>query len=48
MYLQLVGAAFLSITTIYTESGSGYVCPSAAAKSGVEAMTMYVQIYLLI
>ncbi|XP_033753901.1 2,4-dienoyl-CoA reductase, mitochondrial-like isoform X2 [Pecten maximus] len=33
------GAAFLSITTIYAESGSAYVSPSAAAKAGVEAMT---------
>lgn len=33
------GAAFLSITTIYAESGSGYVAPSAAAKAGVEALT---------
>ncbi|OWF36471.1 2,4-dienoyl-CoA reductase, mitochondrial-like [Mizuhopecten yessoensis] len=33
------GAAFLAITTIYAESGSGYVSPSAAAKAGVEAMT---------
>ncbi|XP_060075246.1 2,4-dienoyl-CoA reductase [(3E)-enoyl-CoA-producing], mitochondrial-like [Ylistrum balloti] len=33
------GAAFLAITTIYAESGSAYVSPSAAAKAGVEAMT---------
>ncbi|XP_061458781.1 2,4-dienoyl-CoA reductase [(3E)-enoyl-CoA-producing], mitochondrial [Rhineura floridana] len=32
------GAAFLSITTIYAESGSGFVSPSAAAKAGVEAL----------
>lgn len=32
-------AAFLAITTIYADSGSGYVVPSAAAKSGVEAMS---------
>lgn len=32
------GAAFLSITTIYAESGSGFVVPSAAAKSGVEKL----------
>lgn len=32
------GAAFLAITTIYAESGSGFVVPSAAAKAGVEAM----------
>ncbi|XP_004597277.3 2,4-dienoyl-CoA reductase [(3E)-enoyl-CoA-producing], mitochondrial [Ochotona princeps] len=33
------GAAFLSITTIYAESGSGFVVPSASSKAGVEAMT---------
>lgn len=33
------GAAFLSITTIYAESGSGFVVPSASAKAGVETMT---------
>ncbi|KFU97000.1 hypothetical protein N339_03011, partial [Pterocles gutturalis] len=33
------GAAFLSITTIYAESGSGFVLPSASAKAGVEAMS---------
>ncbi|XP_054241419.1 2,4-dienoyl-CoA reductase [(3E)-enoyl-CoA-producing], mitochondrial [Indicator indicator] len=33
------GAAFLAITTVYAESGSGFVCPSAAAKAGVEAMS---------
>ncbi|XP_012678340.1 2,4-dienoyl-CoA reductase, mitochondrial [Clupea harengus] len=32
------GAAFLAITTIYAESGSGFVVPSACAKAGVEAM----------
>ncbi|XP_019405820.1 PREDICTED: 2,4-dienoyl-CoA reductase, mitochondrial [Crocodylus porosus] len=32
------GAAFLAITTIYAESGSGFVTPSATAKAGVEAM----------
>uniref|UniRef100_A0A8C6QD24 2,4-dienoyl-CoA reductase [(3E)-enoyl-CoA-producing], mitochondrial n=1 Tax=Nannospalax galili TaxID=1026970 RepID=A0A8C6QD24_NANGA len=32
------GAAFLAITTIYAESGSGFVMPSSSAKSGVEAM----------
>ncbi|KAJ8303405.1 hypothetical protein KUTeg_019801 [Tegillarca granosa] len=37
--LYTTGAAFLSITTIYAESGSGYVAPSAAAKAGVEALT---------
>lgn len=35
------GATFLSITTTYAEMGSGYVVPSACAKSGVEAMTKY-------
>jgi len=33
------GASFLAITTVYTQSGSGFVVPSAAAKAGVEAMT---------
>ncbi|XP_061304126.1 2,4-dienoyl-CoA reductase [(3E)-enoyl-CoA-producing], mitochondrial isoform X2 [Pezoporus flaviventris] len=33
------GAAFLAITTIYAESGSGFVLPSASAKAGVEAMS---------
>ncbi|OCT76969.1 2,4-dienoyl-CoA reductase [(3E)-enoyl-CoA-producing], mitochondrial [Xenopus laevis] len=32
------GAAFLAITTVYAESGSGFVVPSASAKAGVEAM----------
>ncbi|TRZ03083.1 hypothetical protein DNTS_029883 [Danionella cerebrum] len=32
------GAAFLAITTIYAESGTGFVVPSAAAKSGVEKL----------
>ncbi|XP_053414512.1 2,4-dienoyl-CoA reductase [(3E)-enoyl-CoA-producing], mitochondrial isoform X2 [Nycticebus coucang] len=32
------GAAFLAITTIYAETGSGFVVPSASAKAGVEAM----------
>lgn len=32
------GAAFLAITTIYAESGSGFVVPSAAAKAGVETL----------
>ena len=34
------GAAFVSVTTTYTETGSGFVCPSASAKAGVEAMSM--------
>lgn len=29
----------MSITTTYAQSGSGFVVPSAAAKSGVEAIT---------
>ncbi|NXA45469.1 DECR protein, partial [Nothocercus julius] len=33
------GAVFLCITTIYAESGSGYVVPSASAKAGVEALS---------
>ncbi|KAG8133762.1 hypothetical protein E2320_011529 [Naja naja] len=32
------GAAFLAITTIYAESGSGFVVPSASAKAGVDAL----------
>ncbi|XP_053251679.1 2,4-dienoyl-CoA reductase [(3E)-enoyl-CoA-producing], mitochondrial isoform X3 [Podarcis raffonei] len=32
------GAAFLAITTIYAESGSGFVSPSASAKAGVEGL----------
>lgn len=36
--LRFAGAAFLAITTIYAESGSGFVTPSATAKAGVEAM----------
>ncbi|XP_008106616.1 2,4-dienoyl-CoA reductase [(3E)-enoyl-CoA-producing], mitochondrial isoform X2 [Anolis carolinensis] len=32
------GAAFLAITTIYAETGSGFVMPSASAKAGVEAL----------
>uniref|UniRef100_A0A673I9N6 2,4-dienoyl-CoA reductase, mitochondrial-like n=1 Tax=Sinocyclocheilus rhinocerous TaxID=307959 RepID=A0A673I9N6_9TELE len=32
------GATFLAITTIYAESGSGFVVPSAAAKAGVETL----------
>jgi len=32
------GGAFLAITTHYTFEGSGYVVPSACAKSGVETM----------
>jgi len=32
------GANFLCISTTYASAGSGYVVPSAAAKSGIEAM----------
>ena len=32
-------AAFLSITTTYAANGSGFVVPSACAKSGVQALT---------
>ncbi|KAK5617950.1 2,4-dienoyl-CoA reductase, mitochondrial [Crenichthys baileyi] len=32
------GASFLAITTIYAESGSGFVVPSASAKAGVDAL----------
>lgn len=32
-------AAFLSITTPYARSGSGFVMPSACSKAGVEVMT---------
>uniref|UniRef100_A0A023GI32 Reductase n=1 Tax=Amblyomma triste TaxID=251400 RepID=A0A023GI32_AMBTT len=34
------GANFLAISATYTKHGSGYVAPSAAAKSGVEALMM--------
>lgn len=33
------GGVFLQITTLYAETGSGFVVPSAAAKAGVAAMT---------
>ncbi|XP_004370843.2 2,4-dienoyl-CoA reductase [(3E)-enoyl-CoA-producing], mitochondrial isoform X1 [Trichechus manatus latirostris] len=32
------GAAFLAITTIYAETGTGFLVPSSSAKAGVEAM----------
>ena len=32
------GGVFLAITTHYTYEGSGFVVPSACAKSGVETM----------
>lgn len=38
MVIIAVGASFLAITTIYAESGSGFVVPSASAKAGVEAL----------
>lgn len=34
------GAVFLAITTTYTQHGSGFVVPSASAKSGVETLHM--------
>lgn len=34
------GANFLAISATYTKHGSGYVVPSAAAKSGVETLMM--------
>ncbi|XP_036613870.1 2,4-dienoyl-CoA reductase, mitochondrial [Trichosurus vulpecula] len=34
------GAAFLAITTIYAQTGSGFVVPSASAKAGVDIMNM--------
>lgn len=33
------GAVFLAIIAPYTTHGSGFVCPSASAKAGVEAMS---------
>lgn len=38
MIKQNKGGVFLSITTHYTNEGSGFVCPSACAKSGVETL----------
>jgi len=38
MIKQETGGVFLSITTHYVYEGSGYVVPSACAKSGVETM----------
>ncbi|XP_064460420.1 2,4-dienoyl-CoA reductase [(3E)-enoyl-CoA-producing], mitochondrial-like [Ornithodoros turicata] len=35
-----LGANFLAISATYTNFGSGFVAPSCAAKSGVEALTM--------
>ena len=40
--LAIVGCSFLSVTTSYTQCGSGYVMPSAAAKAGLEIMTRFV------
>ena len=41
------GGTFLSITTHYTNEGSGFVCPSACAKSGVETMMKQVTVSCL-
>jgi len=38
MIAQQTGGVFLAITTHYTNEGSGFVVPSACAKSGVETM----------
>jgi len=38
MIKQEKGGVFLAITTHYTNEGSGFVVPSACAKSGVETM----------
>ncbi|XP_023335095.1 2,4-dienoyl-CoA reductase, mitochondrial [Eurytemora carolleeae] len=38
MIAQKTGGVFLAITTHYTNEGSGFVVPSACAKSGVETM----------
>eukprot|EP00088_Acartia_fossae_P042905 TRINITY_DN4515_c0_g1_i4.p1 TRINITY_DN4515_c0_g1~~TRINITY_DN4515_c0_g1_i4.p1 ORF type:complete len:346 (-),score=98.17 TRINITY_DN4515_c0_g1_i4:43-1053(-) len=38
MIKQKSGGVFLAITTHYTNEGSGFVVPSACAKSGVETM----------
>jgi len=38
MIAQEKGGVFLAITTHYTNEGSGYVVPSACAKSGVETL----------
>ena len=37
------GANFLSISTTYAKTGSGFVAASAASKAGVEALTKYDQ-----
>ena len=34
----ILGGVFLAVTTWYADLGSGYVVPSACAKSGVDAM----------
>jgi 2,4-dienoyl-CoA reductase len=39
MIKEKKGGVFLQITTVYADTGSGYVVPSAAAKSGVAALT---------
>lgn len=38
MIAKQTGGVFLAITTHYTNEGSGFVVPSACAKSGVETM----------
>jgi len=37
--MSILGATFLSISAVYTQTGSGFVSPSASAKAGVEALT---------
>ena len=37
-YQLAPGGVFLAITTHYVYEGSGFVVPSACAKSGVETM----------
>ena len=34
LFFSLIGGVFLAITTHYTNEGSGFVVPSACAKSG--------------
>lgn len=44
MVSVVTGASFLAITTIYAETGSGFVVPSASAKAGVEALYKFVRV----
>ena len=37
-FYSFLGGVFLTITTIYAQSGSAFVTPSAAAKAGVECL----------